>query len=782
MMNYLRKIKQLKSIEGYIIFATLGVICTDLIIVTENWLSLGLFLLFTRRLIKSRQLVLIMSCFFIMGVCSILFLWQVSTNRDASLSDDLLNQPLVLRIDPTKIKVNGDVMQAVGKSTLNNQTYQVRYRIKSVDTKKKIGEIDKYLIIKGVFNINEPNFKRNRGAFDYKKYLRQQNIRKIADLQKVQTLQVDIGHNPWEYLSLLRVKIKRYITKNFGVTTASYMKSLILGVKDDDFQKVKGVLSQLGIMHFFSISGFHIFFFLSGLHYIYLRLGGIKNYLLVIDTIFLGTFAILTGFSTSVLRSTLYIWLLTCNKQLGNRLTKLDCWSLTLISCLVINPFLLLQAGGQLSFALTFFILFLQPIVGGLKNRIWRGCYFSLVISIFSIPIIAYNFFEWHLLSLVLTLMLIPIFSWFLMPAIVVMLCLCPIISIGFWNDFVESILNKFDEILAWLSINSPGHFVTGQLPISVFILCLMLIMYWLAVSHKTKYSCYLVLLLILIIPSSFKYINPVGAAMFVDVGQGDGFLLKLPFNKGAMMIDVGGQRKYKKEPWQEKIMTHSKADYGVVPLLKSFGITQLDQVFITHGHEDHFGDLEKINDCVTIKKVTFADGSEQSSNFKEQLKNISHQGTQIERTLASNSWLINKHLVTSLYPFKRGDGGNNNSLVLTFTIKDKKFLMTGDLEKEGESELLAHSNNLKADILKVGHHGSKTSTSELFLEAVSPTEAIISCGVNNTFGHPHEIVLQRLIKKNLTIYRTDQQGMVYYQWYPWSRELKEGETMMESD
>lgn len=782
MMNYLRKIKQLKSIEGYIIFVAIGVSCVNLMITTQSWLSVSLFLLFTRRLIKSRQLVLIMSCLFVMIGYSSFFLWQVSSKTAVPMSNNLSEQTLILRVAPTTIKINGDRAQAIGKSILDNQTYQVSYRIESESTKTKLSEIENYFVIKGSFILSSPAEKRNKGTFDYKRYLKQQGISQIAELKMVQKIMLDTWHTPWEYLTLLRVKIKQYVTEQFEVTTASYIKSLILGVKDDDFQKSKDILSQLGIMHFFSISGFHLFFFLTSFHYIYLRLGGIKDYLVGVDTIFLVSFAILTGFSTSVLRSTLYIWLLTCSKRFGNRLTPLDCWSLTLISCLVINPYLLLQAGGQLSFALTFFILYLKPITGRIKNKIWRSCYFSLVISIFSVPIIAYNFFEWHLISLILTLILIPIFSCFLMPTMVIMLCSHHMISIEFWNNTVESLLNRFDKILAWLASSSPGHVVTGQFPIYVFSFCVLLTMYWLAIAHKKKYSSLLVLLLILITPSTFKYVNPVGAAIFVDVGQGDSFLLRLPFNKGAMMIDVGGQRMYKKESWQEKIKSYSKAEYSVIPLLKSLGITQLDSIFITHGHEDHYGDLEKISHYVKIKNVIFSNGSEQSSNFKEQLNYLSHHGTQIERTLAPNNWLVNKHLVTSLYPFKRGDGGNNNSLVLTFVIKDKKFLMTGDLEKEGETELLTESSSLQANILKVGHHGSKTSTSELFLEAVSPNDVIISCGENNKFGHPNEEVLQRLRQRDLTIYRTDQQGMIVYQWYPWSKKLRTGKTMIESD
>ena len=232
-------------------------------------------------------------------------------------------------------------------------------------------------------------------------------------------------------------------------------------------------------------------------------------------------------------------------------------------------------------------------------------------------------------------------------------------------------------------------------------------------------------------------------AVHFIDVGQADSALLVC--GDDAMLIDGG-----------------NVADSSlVVSYLEQQGIDQLDYVVCTHAHEDHVGGLSgPLNTCTAshvLSPVTEYD----SKAFKDFVKYTEAQGLEPEIPVPGDTFALGEAQVTILGPVAEYSETNNTSIVLRVDFGETSFLFTGDMETKAEKDLLDQGANLSATVLKVGHHGSDTSSSYSFLREVMPEYAVISVGENNDYGHPNDDVLSRLRDAGTTVYRTDEQGTI---------------------
>lgn len=231
----------------------------------------------------------------------------------------------------------------------------------------------------------------------------------------------------------------------------------------------------------------------------------------------------------------------------------------------------------------------------------------------------------------------------------------------------------------------------------------------------------------------------------FIDVGQADSILIKK--GKDSMLIDGG-----------------NNGDGNlIVNYLKKQNISKLKYVIGTHPHEDHIGGLDNVVDNFEVEKVIMSNAISTTKTFEELLDSISNKGLSITKAKVGNKYDLNGAAFTILAPNQENyENLNDYSVVVKLTNGNDTFLFTGDAEELSESEILSKNKELlKADVLKVGHHGSTTSTSQDFLDAVNPRFAVITVEKNNSYGHPHKEILDRLATKGIEIYRTDLQGTI---------------------
>ncbi len=236
-----------------------------------------------------------------------------------------------------------------------------------------------------------------------------------------------------------------------------------------------------------------------------------------------------------------------------------------------------------------------------------------------------------------------------------------------------------------------------------------------------------------------------------IDVGQGDSALIQAPTGEN-MLIDAGP----------------NSAETALRTYLDKHSVKRLDYLILTHPHEDHIGGADMILDTYKVGTVILPDVTTTTSTFEKTLKALDRSGAAMKTAAPDETYPFADASFTLLGPVViHADELNNCSVVLRLDIGQKRFLFTGDAEKTEEAEILKRFSSspdvFRADVLKIGHHGSVTSTSDALLKAVSPSFAVISCGKGNDYGHPHRETTQKLKQNNITVYRTDRMGSVVF-------------------
>ena len=264
--------------------------------------------------------------------------------------------------------------------------------------------------------------------------------------------------------------------------------------------------------------------------------------------------------------------------------------------------------------------------------------------------------------------------------------------------------------------------------------------------TKRIAYAAALLLSLIIIAATAAAPIAPNEIRVqYIDVGQGDAILIQSAQN--AVLIDGGD----------------AKAQRTLLDYLRSAGIKDLDYVIATHPHADHISGLPKVIKQFGVKAVVMPDAAHSSGTFEKLLVAIEKKGLKITVPKVGDSFAAGIIKFTVLAPGKKFKDLNNMSIVVRMVYGETSFLFTGDAEDKSENQMLKTGLPLRSDVLKVGHHGSRTSTTDDFLDAVAPSVAVVSCGKDNTYNHPNKETLAKLAKpeRKITLFRTDRDGTV---------------------
>ena len=564
-----------------------------------------------------------------------------------------------------------------------------------------------------------PSKNTNQNTFNYQKYLYYKKIYYLVEATSINKIA-----NNNNYLYTIKNTLYQKIDK---LKSSNYIKTLLFC--DNTLSKeIKESYRINGISHLFSVSGMHINFFVS---IIYLYLNKItynKRIKYLITNIFIITYLILFP-SSSLLRSAVMSILYSINYLLKLKIKKIDILLLTLGVSLLINPFIIYDLGYIYSYTITFFLVLSSSTLKK-KNKINKIIYISLLSFLVSIPITIYNSYEINIISILLNIILVPIISIIILP-LTILTYIFPIL---------DSILYLFTNTLETISLFISKINITKIIFPKPSLLIIVLYYIIFLLSYQNKKYFYLNIILLIIIYIS-PYLNSNFEVVMFEVGEADCHLIKYPYNKNTILIDTGkNEYKIKNE---------------VIPYLKSIGIKKIDYLIITHGDEDHIGgSITLINNFqvknVILNKGTFTDLE------KELIKNLNKK--KIPYQININKINLSNHTIYLLNNTKYNNE-NDNSIITYFTYQKYKFLYMGDASITTEDNLLENYNLNNISILKVGHHGSNTSSSKDFISQINPSISLISVGKNNIYHHPNKEVINNLSKSR--IYRTDINNMV---------------------
>ena len=649
------------------------------------------------------------------------------------------------------LSVNGEQLSAIGKA--KGQTYQVFYRLKSEKEQHFFKTTSQTLVLKGKITLTPATGQRNFQGFNYQSYLASQGIYRMAQIERLDHVVSQKNTSPLAFFHQLRMRALVHIQTHFPNPMRHYMTGLLFGYLDKEFDEQSQLYTSLGIIHLFALSGMQVGFFLGWFRYGLLRLGLPKDYLFIILLPFSLCYGLMTGWTASVLRSLIQSLL----AEFG--IKKLDNMGITLLLLFLFLPHFLLTVGGVLSCSYAFLLcLFDFEEMPSLKKLICT----SLVLSLGILPFLTFYYGTFQPVSLILTAMFSIVFDSFLLPVLTVFFALSGLIIFSQINPLFEWMETFLTWIQSWIGqpliLGKPSLFQFG-LMIAVLVL---LFDFW----KKPQFRiCLLMIFGLLMVWVKHPLTNEV---TMVDVGQGDSIFLR-SMKGDTILIDVGGRVTFgSKEKWQEASQT-SNAEKTLIPYLQARGVSQIDHLVLTHTDTDHIGDLEEVAKRFKIKEICVSQGALTKPSFVKRLRTLKRP----VRTLkAGDNLPMMGSKLQVLYPNKVGDGGNNDSIVLYGKLLGSSFLFTGDLEKEGEEELMASYPNLKAGILKAGHHGSKGSSSEAFLDQLQPSLALVSAGENNRYKHPNDETLKRFKERHIKVLRTDQNGAIRFKgWFKWSSE-----------
>ena len=620
----------------------------------------------------------------------------------------------------SKIIINDDNIKLTLKS---NEDIIVTYYYKS---KEEINNLKLGLKVKVFGELKKPLNNTIPNIFNYKNYLETKKIYYLFTAKDF-----DIVDNNISFL----YRIKNYLIDRCNkIDSLGYIKSLVLGINDID-EEIDNIYKVNGIMHLFAISGMHISLLSSLLLKLLKKFIKDNDLIMIVIIIFLILYSMLIGFTPSVTRSLYMYILLNINKRFKLNISNLKIIILVIIIMILYNPFYIYDIGFLYSISTSLGLIIYSKSINK-SNKIISLFKISLIANIFSLPITINNNYQINILTLVINILVVPLVSYIIYPLCLLTLFIPLIYSILKIGIIILELISKLFYKIKFLIIIMPKMNIA--IIITYYFFLLLIIKY-----NKRIFKLFLFLVLIF---NKYSYLFDNNAYIyFFDVGQGDSSLIVSSKHKEVILIDTGG------------LFANYYPIENIINFLKSIGITKINYLILTHGDYDHMGYSSYLINNYKVKNVIFNNGT--FNDLELELidilykKNITYyQSLEYLNIANSKLYFLNKEIYNN---------ENDNSSVLYLKLSNYKFLFMGDASIDVENKLIKTYSLNNIDVLKVGHHGSKTSSSKNFINYINPKYSIISVGKNNLFGHPNKEVLK--ILEQSEIFRTDKNGSIEF-------------------
>lgn len=621
-------------------------------------------------------------------------------------------------------------------------------------------------IIRFRASFRPPSEFKSPGAFKAKRYYLSQKIDAlgfIADPRWVVVLGGPATGPAW--MQIIRERIRASILAADRGDGGSLLTALLLGETQYLSTEVLTAFRQTGVAHILSISGLHVSLVALFFYLCFRWAGSLPPLahsirwlrftpLLVILPVW--AYVATANFPVSAVRAGIMASLFLVALSIWRKIDLLSVWALAAFLILVFEPLALFQAGFQLSFmAVLFLILFLPGRHHWLFNLAAVSFWALLGVG----ALLLYHFNNVSLFGVLANVVILPLVNLVLMPLAMLGWLLSGLFgfSLGYlWAAAVwaAGLVIKINGLLAGRAEHFIyyGSIVFWQLALYYGA---FLLLAWRPLTWRRRLAFFIPMMALVLWGGKMPYDGKLRVT-FVDVGQGDCAVVQIPNGK-VWVIDGGGIRS-------------SDWDVGrfiVAPYLWSQGIRRVDRLFLSHPHHDHFKGLGYLAERFA-PRVIYTNGDQapepELEEWQEFLKKLGSM--KMEKVTRKTKPIEEAGVrVEFLMPGPKGTiphfNFNDNSMAFRLDYKEVSFLFPGDLMEAGEMVLMESKPNLKADVLKIAHHGSGTSTTPAFLAAVQPKHAVISVGEYNSYGMPDDAVIRRLEQGGAQVYRTDRHGAV---------------------
>ena len=689
------------------------------------------------------------------------------------------------------------VLNIENKKESKNTYLYLRVNKKS-DILLEYGDI---ISFKGEFQ--EPSKKRNYGGFDYKNYLKTLKIYGTVKCESYNVLEKNKGNILISFTNKISNSVKEKIYDLLDKREANLLIGLLLGDDDNIDDDIEESFKISSLSHILAVSGMQVTYIITAMYFISNNLLGKRKTKIVIIIILI-FYTILTGFSPSIVRASI-MGILIMGAGLFYR--KNDIWNsiaISLLLMLIYNPFLITNVGLQLSYLGTIGIILLNKTFLRIFNKIRFEKYIlnrkiinivSKIIEILTVtisasvvvfPIMLYNFNLFGTYFLITNLLASIIIGPITIFGTVIVIISFVFLKIGkLLSIILEISLNTLVFVSNFSKLPFSKIYITTP-KISMIIFYYVIIIFFNYIykiynnrnlsltqirfrnlialykykikeiynnkKSRKKFISILILIVFCFNIYNFFIIKRELKIYFVDVGQGDSTFIVTPKNE-TILIDGGGS-------------LGTDFDVGestLLPYILDRGYKKIDLMFVSHFDQDHIGGLFKILEELKVEKVCISKQEEDSENYQKFLNIVKEKNINVLVVKIGDKIVLDKNLYFDiLWPKDKQieeNKLNNNAIVMKLNYNNFSMLFTGDIEKKAEEEILETYKNskiLESDILKVAHHGSKTSTTDEFLSRVKPKIALIGVGKDNMFGHPSNTTIEKLEKMNIKIYRTD--------------------------
>ena len=595
------------------------------------------------------------------------------------------------------------------KVIFSNGIYKYIYYNKDI-TKLTFNVGDIYIINGQVIKQQSSNVPN---GFDYAKYLKYQNIVGLIEIENINYVKNIF------IISKIHNSLVRYYEKNFE--HSDIIKALVIGNKNGIDEELMNNIQMVGISHLFVVSGLHVGILTGVLSFLLgkVKLSNKKRNLIIY--MFLGAYLIITNFMVSVLRvSVAYVLKNILNKDF----TPLDKIVINMIIVLMINPFYIYSYSFILTYLISSTIIIISPLLRkkkGIIPFITNMLIVSIASMIITLPIVIRINPNINILSLIYNVIYIPMVSYILLPLSII------ITFVPFLEPYVSFIYNLFNQSVIYLSKLTLFSFSFPTLNNVEAIFYYLNLLFVIYMIEKKKSYFILMFILYLFCWYNKAYIDVKDKIVFLDIPEGDATHIKTHFNKCNILVDTGIE------------------DNTLITYLKNQGVRTIDLVIISHGDNDHNGNLENLIKNFKIKKVilSYFDYNTHQILIKNNFNNFAF-------VRKGDVFKINNILFEILWPVNDMKNVNNNSIVFKMSFSNTTYLFTGDIEKEVEEKIIDMEKKIDVDVLKIAHHGSNTSTHNSWLEGVNFDIGVAMTGDKNTFGFPNKYTVKRLEKKEV--------------------------------